>query len=150
MIRYKKKITVSNRTNTDEWRIRTDRGDTYEMFPTTGRNIWTEWTGMQHDSELRTWQKEIFREFANRFFEDLTPYVVYKPRHGTNQAHDIAVARSNTDGTWLIATAEDFWIVPSNYGEFTVERGVNSMGAVTDEHTRRQVIYPLLDSRIFT
>lgn len=149
MIQYKKRITVSKKANTEEWYMQSDKGSRYEMFAVSGRNIWTDWTDMQHSSDLRDWQKDIFREFANRFFEDLTPYVVYKRNQGHNQAHDIAVAHSEQDGTWLISTQDDFWIVPTRYGEFTVERGVNSMGALANEQQRKNVIYPVLDSRIY-
>lgn len=149
MINYRKKITLSLIANSEnEWNIHTDRGDRYRAFAITGNNIWTSWNEMQVKSELRSWQKEIMREFANRYFEDLVPYIVYKPRQGQNQDHDISIAYSKSDGTWLIMTIDDFWIVPITYGEFTVERNINSMGKILDMDVRKSVIYPILDNKI--
>lgn len=148
MINYKKRITLSRHSSGD-WYLHTDKGDRYEAFAVAQSNTkWSQWWGMQHQSDLRLWQKDILREFANSHFPDLTPYVVYKKHQGHSQPHDIAVAFSEEDKTWLVITSEDFWIVNSDYGEIILERGVNSCGCITDPKVRETVIYPLLDVRL--
>lgn len=148
MINYRNTITVSKRQN-DEWYIDTDKGDRYQTFAVmNSKTVWTEWWQMQHQSDLRLWQKDILREFANRYFEDLSPYVVYKSQHGRNQPHDIALAHSDIDKVWLLMTQHDFWLIKSDWGEITVKRGQDSMGSILDENNRKHLIYPILDGKM--
>jgi len=149
MIRYNQKIRISK--NRSYWHMESDRGDRYEIMPTKRNrkgNMWTEWWDTQNQSDVRRWQKDIMREFANRYFTDLQPWLVWKQNQSYQDAHDIMVARSELSHTWLIATQDDFWCVPTEYGEFTVLRGKDSMGDCTDPNQRQRRFYPVLDAKV--
>lgn len=143
MIRYRKQIKLAKSPN-GEWRIESDRGDRYETFKIENNSTpWTAWWDMNVHNDLREWQKDIGRMFANKW-EDLTPYVVFKKGHGYNQNHDVFLAHSEKENIWLMMTAEDMWIVPTNYGEFHIAKE-DSLGSVIEQDTR-QTIYNLLDN----
>lgn len=141
-IRYKNKI-ILNQHQEAEWTIDTDRGDRYKMFGIAGnRSPWTDWWGMQDQSELRVWQKDVMRDFGS-LWSDLTPFVVYKPMQGHSQPHDVCVSHSEQEGIWLLSTEKDFWIVRSQYGniEFDQAQSLGSVLKIED----RQSIYLVRD-----
>lgn len=136
MIKYKKRIELQKQN--DAWYIQSDRGDRYECFVIDNtKTPWTKWWEMQHQSDLRLWQKEIIRDFASKW-SDITPYVVYKRNAGYSQPHDICLARSEANKVWLLATEQDFWFMPSDYGQVDFDRE-NSMGSCLDITARREM-----------
>ena len=136
MIRYNKKLSVSK--NQDNWFIETDRGDRYEMFLVKSQTTpWSEWWAMNHQSDLRLWQKDIIRDFATHI-PGLIPMLVYKRNQGHSQPHDICIAYSEETNLWFISTQRDFWIIENAYGqfEFNVEQ---SLGSVLEPEDRHQM-----------
>lgn len=139
MIKYRKKITLQN-VNDNVWYINSDKGDRYESFAIDNTSTpWTQWWGMQHQSPLREWQKDILRDFGSKW-PDLMPYIVYKKNAGHSQPHDICLARSQLNKIWILITERDFWFVNSDYGqvEFNID---DSMGSVLDKDHRLQMGY---------
>lgn len=134
MINYKKRITLQKMSG-NIWFLDTDKGDRYETVPVIGSHTpWTQWWEKQDPSDLRTWQKDILKDFGSKW-RDLTPYVVYKKGAGYSQPHDIALARSDSNQVWILSTERDFWFVSSDYGQvdFVVE---DSMGSVLEQGNR--------------
>ena len=148
MIQYKQRITVaSNQSGT--WSMVTDRGDRYEIMPAKQtRQTWTDWWVTQSQTEARRWQKDIMREFANRYFSDLHPWLVWKRGQSYSAAHDVVVCHSEAQHTWLISTQRDFWCVPTQYGEFTVTHDENSLGDCTDQQVRLTRFAPVMDAKL--
>jgi hypothetical protein len=138
MINYRKKITLQR--SKDLWYIETDRADRYETFAIDNTATpWSKWWEMQHQSDLRLWQKDILRNFGTKW-PDLTPYMVYKRNAGHSQPHDVVLAHSEQNKVWILITERDFWFVPSDYGqvEFPVE---DSMGSVLEKERRMEMFY---------
>lgn len=149
MIQYRERITLS-RSQSGLWHMMSDRGDRYEMKPANQtRQTWTDWWITQSQTEARRWQKDIMREFALRYFEDLHPWLVWKPGVSYSAAHDVVVCHSEAESTWLISTQRDFWIVRTEYGEFTVRHGEASLGDVTQQQVRLERVAPVLDAKLF-
>ena len=126
MINYRKKIELQKQN--DAWFIQTDKGDRYECFAIDNtKTPWTKWWEMQHQSDLRLWQKEIVRDFGSKW-PDITPYMVYKRNAGYSQPHDICLARSESNKVWLLVTERDFWFVQSDYGQvdFHIDDSIGS------------------------
>jgi len=136
MIDYRKKIVLQK--SNDAWYINTDKGDRYECFPIDNTATpWTTWWGMQHQSELRLWQKDIVRDFGSKW-PDLSPFMVYKRNAGHSQPHDIVLAHSEINKVWILVTEQDFWFVQSDYGQ--VDFGCElSMGSVLDQQARLEM-----------
>lgn len=137
MINYKKKIIIAKYPSGD-WYINTDRGDRYECFAITNTNTpWTQWWGMQNQSSLREWQKDMMRPFATKIL-DMEPYIVYKKNHGHNQAHDVMLCHSEFTHLWFLSTTNDFWIIQSDYGqiELPIE---DSLGSVLERTSRDEI-----------
>lgn len=149
MIQYRERITLS-RNQSGLWHMQTDRYDRYEMKPAIqSQHTWSDWWTTQSQTEARRWQKDIMREFANRYFPDLHPWLVWKPGVSYSAAHDVVVCHSEAESTWLISTQRDFWIVRTEYGEFTVRHQEASLGDVTDQQVRLKRFAPVLDAKLF-
>lgn len=149
MIQYRRAITVSS-NQSGTWSMVTDRGDRYEIMPAKQtRQTWTDWWATQSQTEARRWQKDIMREFSLRYFEDLHPWLVWKRGVSYSAAHDVVVCHSEAESTWLISTQRDFWIVRTEYGEFTVRHGEASLGDVTQQQVRLERVAPVLDAKLF-
>lgn len=136
MINYKKQISLQKQN--DNWYIDTDRGDRYECFSIDNtKTPWTKWWEMQHQSELRLWQKDIIRDIGTKW-PDLVPYMVYKRNAGHSQPHDIVLAHSDANKVWVLSTERDFWFVASDYGQidFHIDR---SMGSVLEKNSRLEM-----------
>lgn len=134
MINYKKQITIQ-RNSDGTWYIQTDKGDRYETFVIDNTNTpWSKWWEMQHQSDLRLWQKDILRDFGSKW-PDLTPFMIYKRNAGHSQPHDICLARSERNKIWILITERDFWFVNSDYGQvdFRIDE---SMGSVLEQQNR--------------
>lgn len=137
MINYKKKITLNSMG--DSWYLQSDRGDRYETFEIDNTNTpWTRWWDMQNQSDLRSWQKDIFRDFATKW-RDIRPFVIYKRNSGHSQPHDLCLARSLDNEVWILSTERDFWFLQSNFAsvDFTLDQ---SMGSVLDPVSRREIM----------
>lgn len=148
MIQYRDKITVS-KNRTGIWHMQSDKGDRYELMPAKRtRQTWTDWWSTQSQTEARRWQKDIMREFANRYFSDLHPWLVWKQGGSYQDAHDIVVCHSEAQHTWLISTQRDFWCVPTEYGEFTVKHLQDSLGDCTDKTVRLTRFAPVMDAKL--
>lgn len=144
-IRYNKKITISNKKDT-RWQLDSDKGSHFEMSEIAhDKTMWGNWWHKQHQSDLRLWQKDIFRDFANSLLPSLTPLLVYRPNQGYNQSHDVMIARAPEEGFWLLSTENDFWIINNDYGHFdvTIE---DSLGSILDETVRKTLLYPIIDT----
>lgn len=137
MIKYRKSIQLQ-KTSQDTWYIQSDRGDRYECFQIDNtRTPWSKWWEMQNQSDLRSWQKDLMRDIGSKW-PDLTPYMVYKKNAGHSQPHDLALARSEKNHVWILSTAKDFWLIPSDYGQVTFDQE-NSMGSVLDRDCRLEI-----------
>lgn len=146
MIRFKNKITVEQRRSS-EWIIDTDRGDQYEMLQLTNRGqIFTEWWEMQHQSQLRTWQMDVFlRELTRKgHSDDFVIWTVYKRGQGHNQPHDIAIMYHQGMQLWLLSTEEYHWLLPGLMTSTTFNRA-DAIEADLCKLEDRQAIYPLTD-----
>lgn len=136
MINYRKKITLQS--SNGAWYIQTDKGDRYECFAIDNTSTpWTKWWEMQHQSDLRLWQKDIVRDFGSKW-PDILPYMVYKRNAGHSQPHDVLLARSEINKVWILCTERDFWFVASDYGQvdFAIEV---SMGSVLEKDCRLEM-----------
>ena len=143
MIKYRKKISMSINNN-GECRLRSDQGSEYQAFAiSNSKTPFSDWWTMQHQSDLRLWQKDVIRDFATRWL-DLKPYVIYRRQAGHNQPHDMAMAHSQENCIWVFSTERDFWITPCAYGEFDFDIQ-DSMGSILLKDTRLE-IYKLIDS----
>ncbi len=143
MITYRKTITL-DQSQSGEYTIKTDRGSRYQAFAiANSQTPWSTWWEMQNQSDLRLWQKDIMRDFGTRW-NDLTPFVIYKKNAGHSQPHDMALANSASKNIWIFSTERDFWIIPSQFGnfDFSVE---DSMGSILDVTTRKE-IYKVIDT----
>jgi hypothetical protein len=146
MIRFKNKITIDQRRS-GEWIMDTDRGDQYEMLQLTNRgHIFTEWWNMQHQSQLRTWQMDVFlRELTRRgHSDDFIIWTVYKRGQGHNQPHDIAVMYHQGMKLWILSTEEYHWLLPGSL-QFTNFYKDLAIEADLSKPEDRQDIYPLTD-----
>lgn len=135
---YEHTITLKpNRINRNNWDIRTDLQDQWCVISSGGLDTpWGVWWEQQHQSELRRWQKDVAKEF--RHWRDLTPYLIYKPKHGYCQPHDLFLAHSAQHRAWIFSTQEDFWIQHSS--EATVKFFLtDSLGSVLDTEDRMQI-----------
>ena len=136
MIDYRKKVMLQK--SNDVWYINTDKGDRYECFAIDNTATpWTAWWSMQHQSELRLWQKDIVRDFGSKW-PDLSPYMVYKRNAGHSQPHDIVLAHSEINKVWILCTEQDFWFVQSDYGQVDFHTDV-SMGSVLEKDCRLEM-----------
>lgn len=142
MIKYRKKITIKHTANGDV-KIQSDRGDVYDTFAVNDPHTpWTTWWNMNHHSNLREWQKDVAKMFADKF-SDLTLFVVYKKGHGHNQPHDIALFHSEQHKIWLMSTTNDFWVESTDLGQFDLDVS-NSAGSVLDKPVRDN-LYEVID-----
>jgi hypothetical protein len=136
MINYKRKIELQKQN--DAWYIQSDKGDRYECFAIDNtKTPWTKWWEMQHQSDLRLWQKEIVRDFGSKW-PDIVPYMVYKRNAGYSQPHDICLARSELMQVWILSTERDFWFVQSNYGQIDFHID-NSLGSILEQQPRLEM-----------
>jgi hypothetical protein len=136
MINYKRKIELQKQN--DAWYIQSDKGDRYECFAIDNtKTPWTKWWEMQHQSDLRLWQKEIVRDFGSKW-PDIVPYMVYKRNAGYSQPHDICLARSESMQVWILSTERDFWFVQSNYGQIDFHID-NSLGSILEQQPRLEM-----------
>jgi len=147
-IAYEHSITLKqNRMNHNNWDIRTDVQDQWCVISTGGKNTpWGTWWEQQHQSELRRWQKDVAKEFKH--IRDLTPYLIYKPKHGYNQPHDLFLAHSDQQNVWIFSTQEDFWIQHSTQSPVKFFL-TDSLGSVLDAEDRMQ-IYKFSDCTLKT
>jgi hypothetical protein len=148
MIRFKNKITVSQQRS-GEWFIDTDRGDQYLMHQLNHRNnntLLDDWWAMQHQSELRGWQMDLFlKELVRKGQgDDFVIWTVYKKGQGHNQAHDIMIFYHLGMKIWILSTQEYHWLMPGSLMATTFERD-DSIHADICQLKDRLEIYPLLD-----
>jgi len=146
MLRYNKKIKVSQQ-RTGQWRITTDRGDDYELMPLSSSSTpITDWWNMQHQSSLRHWQKDVvLQELTRRCYtEDFQLFIVYKPRQGHSQPHDIVIFYHSRYKLWILNTSDCIWFVPSDFTdcEFTAEYGLPV--DITNLQQRKE-LYKIMD-----
>jgi hypothetical protein len=146
MIKFKNKITIEQKRS-GEWVMDTDRGDQYLMLQLTNRgHVFTEWWDMQHQSELRNWQKDIFlKELTRRgYSDDFVIWTVYKRGQGHNQPHDIAVMYHQAMQLWVLSTEEYHWLLPGSLmaTEFHKDSAIQ---ADLSNAQDRQEIYSLTD-----
>jgi hypothetical protein len=114
MIIYKNTITVSEQ-RTGQWRIDTDRGDQYQLTQINGqKHPLTDWWSMQHQSELRGWQMDVFvKELTRRGYgDDYVIWLAHKAGAGHSQPHDIVIMYHTGMQLWVLSTAEDHWLQP--------------------------------------
>jgi hypothetical protein len=135
---YENTITLKqNRINHNNWDIRTDLQDQWCVISAGGVGTpWGAWWEQQHQSELRRCQKDVAKEF--RHIRDLTPYLIYKPKHGYSQPHDLFLAHSMKHNIWIFSTQEDFWIQHSTQSPVKFFL-TDSLGSVLNAEDRMQM-----------
>lgn len=148
MIRYNKKITLEQYR--DNWRLRTDRGQEYQMTEitvTNQRSPITDWWNLQNQSPLRHWQKDaVFLELVrNGNNEDFTLWIVHRSGQGHSQPHDIMIFYHHRLKCWVLSTSQHLWIQPQAMTGcvFDAEQAIEI--DITDTEQRRERLYPMLD-----
>ena len=130
-----------------DWILDTDRGDRYQMLQVFSKSQpFTSWWNMQHQSELRTWQMDVFlRELTRRGHgDDFVIWAVYKSGHGYNQAHDIALMYHLGMKLWVLSTNEYHWLMPGAMinCEFHKDQAID---ADLSNPQDRKEIYPIIN-----
>jgi len=141
MIRYKNKISII-KTRAEEWVIESDKGSKYltHLITNTSTPI-TDWWEKQHQSELRTWQKDALIKNLFDAFGELDLFTVYKSGAGFSQPHDMVLARYKD--IWIFSTEQDTWIVKDNNSQVWL-KVEDSLGSISDRNTREE-IYKIAD-----
>ena len=141
MIRYKNKISII-KTRAEDWIIESDKGSKYltNLIINTTTPI-TDWWEKQHQSELRTWQKDALVKNLFDAFGELELFTVYKAGAGYSQPHDMVLARHRD--IWIFATEKDTWIVKNSDSQVWLNVS-DSLGSIL-ERTTREEIYKIAD-----
>lgn len=148
MIRFNKKISLQQ-TRMGEWRLISDRNDQFDLLQithTSEHNSITRWWDMQHQSELRRWQKDIFIQELSRLGhgDDFVLWVPYRRGQGHSQPHDICLVYHLKHKIWILSLQEYHWLIPSNMYdcEFHIDQAL-----CADILTRqgRDQIYMIID-----
>lgn len=149
MIRFNRRIQVQL-TKIGQWRLTTDRADDYELLMLTknqNQTLITDWWNMQHQSELRHWQKDIFVQELTRMGsgDDFILFVAYKKGQGYNQAHDICLMYHIKHKIWILSTQEYHWFTPSEFIDCDfLKQEALELDILTRSH--RDQIYLLIES----
>jgi hypothetical protein len=141
MIRFKNQITIKQYSSGD-FQLKTDFGQIWELNPIThGNTPITVWWEKQHQSELRTWQKDALLKLFGDALGSATPFVVYQKGKGYSQPHDLFVAKFFD--LWIVSTQDDLWITETKYGEFILNKD-DSIGSILDPYIRKD-LYQAVD-----
>lgn len=152
LIRFNNTLEISTSAKGDI-DIKTDRGVTYKTSIVNGNAARTEWWNKQNKSNLRELQKDVFLGETNRIFtrmnwtNEMTYYLVYEPRKGFAQSHDIVFARIPNKNLWLIGTNNYSWLHNSAKPNFILDIQDAVLGDITELENRNKfyktVIEPL-------
>jgi hypothetical protein len=146
MIRYNKKISVKQHS-TGQWRIDTDRGDQYQLTQIQGQtHPITDWWSMNHQSELRGWQMDIFVKGltykGNN--DDYVLWLAHKAGGGLSQPHDIVIMYHQGMKLWVLSTEQHHWLQPGNLTDTDFLKD-DAIAADILKVEDRKEIYPILD-----
>jgi hypothetical protein len=139
MIRYNKKIFLEFSSRSENWKITTDRSDTFEISAQPpGRTMVTNWWEKQYKSDLRLWQKDLVISEMGRTFGPLQLFTIYKKNQGYTQHHDLCLSRNERHQVWILSTTRDFWIQKSDQATITFDLD-NSLGSILDQSVRFEI-----------
>ena len=146
MLSFKNKVFIEQKKSGD-WILDTDRGDRYQMLQLVKRGpTFTAWWDMQHQSELRGWQMDIFlRELTRRGYgDDFVLWTVYKQGQGYSQAHDIALMYHQGMKLWVLSTNEYHWLMPGAMTGCEFHKDLAIEADLCNIEDRKE-IYPITD-----
>lgn len=146
MINFNKRIIVDQQKS-GQWRITTDRGDQYDLTQINGKaQPITDWWSMNHQSELRAWQMDLFlKELTRRGYnDDYILWLAHKAGHGISQPHDIMIMYHTGMKLWVLSTQEYHWLQPGSLTttQFLIDDAIQ---ADICKRSCRDEIYPILD-----
>lgn len=156
MIRYKKTVTF-RRTVSGQLTITGDKmAVSYKTRAINGYEYVRQWWEMQHQSTLRTYQKDLLVKLLPSAFKDLdwryahTPYVIYADGAGYNQPHDmtlVTLRHPESDKTiYIFGTEEHTWIhqESNSKGKFTIHAD-DAIGAGAGTLSGQDSIWDMYD-----
>ena len=154
MIRFNKGIEIRTDRNGNHM-ISTDMGQLFKtslVSPEYGAPR-TNWWHKQHQSELRSWQKDLILGELDRVYRrmnftwQMNYYLVYEERKGMNQPHDVVFARIPPANIWVLGTANHTWIHHCDVDNFWLYPNTSVLGDFSQHKERdrynNQVIIPL-------
>lgn len=137
-IRYRRVITlVQNRAG--QLIIRSDSGEewnTTKMAPSHSKV--TDWWKMQHQGDLRQWQKDICVGYNWDVFGEVDLYVIHKKGQGFSQQHDMCLVQVPQIGAWMLATSQDLWFQKAEAMPVVFDKK-DSLGSILDYDTRMAI-----------
>lgn len=148
MIRFNQSITVERNRN-EQWQITTDRGDRYlmhEMAQTSEKSIISDYVKLNHTTEFRLWQIDLFVKETTRRGrgDDFILWLVYKQGQGHNQAHDIVIMYHKLLEMWILSTSECHWFEFAKLNDIIFMRKDAVQADVLKQEDRQQILYPIL------
>lgn len=146
MIKFKNKIMLVQ-YKTDQWKLTTDRADEYLLTQMVQKqHVFTDWWSMQHQSDLRNWQMDLFLKELTRLGsgDDYVLWLAHKVGHGHSQPHDIAIMYHLGMKLWVLSTERYHWIVANGFTDTIFHKDDAIQADITDIKDRQQ-IYPILD-----
>lgn len=148
MIRFNKKIVVDQQRS-GQWRINTDRGDQYDLTqiqPQQQKNIITAWWEMNHQSELRGWQMDLFIKELTRkgYGSDFILWLAHKAGHGLSQSHDIMIMYHTGMKLWVLSTEQHHWLQSGSLTTTEFQKNDAIIANILNREQRFE-IYEILD-----
>lgn len=156
MIRYKNSITFRRNASG----MLTITGDkmavSYKTRAINGYEYVRQWWEMQHQSSLRSYQKDLLVKLLPSAFKDLdwryehAPYVIYADGAGYNQPHDMTLVTlkhpENPQTIYVFGTAEHTWVhsQPTTSDKFTIHVE-DALGGSVDTKNGQDCIWDLYD-----
>jgi hypothetical protein len=145
MIRYNKRIQIKQ-AKPDQWQLKTDRGDEYELTLMTGTTALTDWWDRQHKSPLREWQMDaVLKSLTYKGYrEDYQLFLAHKRGAGLSQPHDIVVFYHHRHKLWVLSTSNRIWFQEGAFSDCDLHIDAALEADVTREQDRKE-IYKIID-----
>jgi len=150
MFRFKERIDIKTDRNGNHT-ITTDMGQKYDTQLMNKGNVRTEWWNRQHQSELRRWQFDLLLSEFDRLYRrlnwinEMQYYLVYEPKKGISQPHDIVFARIPTANLWILGTAQMSWLHTCELENFSIHPNTAILGDISNELERKRYYKEVLD-----
>lgn len=148
MIRFKERIDIKTDLKGNHT-IVTDMGQQYNT--TLMGTARTEWWNRQHPSELRRWQFDLFLSEFDRLYRrinwtyEMEYYLVYEPKKGISQPHDVVFARIPQANLWLIGTAQMSWLHTCDLDNFSIHPNTAILGDLSNANERKRYYEEVLE-----
>jgi len=102
-----------------------------------------EWWDKQHQSDLRSWQKDIAIGMMMDIFGPMDLFLIFQKGQGYNQPHDLCLSKSQNHNVWCLSTKNDFWLIQQTDNQVVFDIA-ESMGSVLLSSARKD-IYTVMD-----